>query len=135
MSLKSSIFLTFFNRIFRPIFSHYTKNFMDALIAEFSDMILKKVSFQQELSNLKSFPATYQKSGIIFLTPYETYCSDAIVIMFHLHTVNLSILLCAQKSIWRYFLSFETILKPQISEQFPPFNLQVLFLFYNPDKI
>ena len=73
--------LTFFNRIFRPLFSHYTKNSMDALIAEFSDMILKEVSFQQELSNLKSFSVTYEKSGIIFPTPYEKYCSDDAIVM------------------------------------------------------
>lgn len=73
--------LTFFNRIFRPLFSHYTKNSMDALIAEFTDMILKEVSFQQELSNLKSFSATYEKSGIIFPTPYERYCTDDAIVM------------------------------------------------------
>jgi predicted unusual protein kinase regulating ubiquinone biosynthesis (AarF/ABC1/UbiB family) len=73
--------LTFFNRIFRPLFSHYTKNSMDALIAEFSDMILKEVSFDQELSNLKSFSATYQKSDIIFPKPYESYCSDDAIVM------------------------------------------------------
>jgi len=73
--------LTFFNRIFRPLFSHYTKNSMDALIAEFSDMILKEVSFDQELSNLKSFSATYQKSGIVFPKPYEAYCSDDAIVM------------------------------------------------------
>ena len=73
--------LTFFNRIFRPLFSHYTKNSMDALIAEFSDMILKEVSFEQELSNLKSFSTTYQKSGIVFPKPYEAYCSDDAIVM------------------------------------------------------
>ncbi len=73
--------LTFFNRIFRPLFSHYTKNSMDALIAEFSDMILKEVSFEQELSNLKRFSATYQKSGIVFPKPYEMYCSDDAIVM------------------------------------------------------
>lgn len=73
--------LAFFNRIFRPLFSHYTKNSMDALIAEFSDMILKEVSFQQELSNLKSFSATYKNSGIIFPKPYEDYCSDNAIVM------------------------------------------------------
>ena len=73
--------LTFFNRIFRPLFSHYTKNSMDALIAEFSDMILKEVSFEQELSNLKTFSTTYQKSGIVFPKPYEAYCSDDAIVM------------------------------------------------------
>jgi len=73
--------LGFFNRIFRPLFSHYTKNSMDALIAEFSDMILKEVSFKQELSNLKSFSTTYKNSGIIFPKPYENYCSDDAIVM------------------------------------------------------
>jgi len=73
--------LTFFNHIFRPLFSHYTKNSMDALIAEFSDMILKEVSFEQELSNLKRFSSTYQKSGIVFPKPYEAYCSDDAIVM------------------------------------------------------
>ena len=73
--------LTFFNHIFRPLFSHYTKNSMDALIAEFSDMILKEVSFDQELSNLKSFSETYKNSGIIFPKPYEAYCSDDAIVM------------------------------------------------------
>ncbi len=54
---------------------------MDALIAEFSDMILKEVSFEQELSNLKTFSTTYQKSGIVFPKPYETYCSDDAIVM------------------------------------------------------
>jgi len=73
--------LTFFNRIFQPLFSHYTKNSIDSLIAEFSDMILKEVSFQNELSNLKSFSLVYQKSGVIFPVPYEAYCSDDAIVM------------------------------------------------------
>jgi predicted unusual protein kinase regulating ubiquinone biosynthesis (AarF/ABC1/UbiB family) len=73
--------LTFFNRIFSPLFSHYTKNSIDSLIAEFSDMILKEVSFTHELSNLKSFSATYAESGVIFPLPYEAYCSDDAIVM------------------------------------------------------
>ena len=73
--------LNFFNRLFRPLFSHYTKNSIDSLIAEFSDMILKEVSFANELSNLKSFSMTYQKSGVIFPTPHESYCCDDAIVM------------------------------------------------------
>jgi predicted unusual protein kinase regulating ubiquinone biosynthesis (AarF/ABC1/UbiB family) len=73
--------LTFFNRIFSPLFSHYTKNSIDSLIAEFSDMILKEVSFTHELSNLKSFSMTYQKSGVIFPRPHEAYCCDDAIVM------------------------------------------------------
>ena len=73
--------LTFFNRVFRPLYSHYTKNYIASLIAEFSDMILKEVSFQNELSNLKSFSMVYEKSGVVFPVPYETYCCDDAIVM------------------------------------------------------
>ena len=73
--------LNFFNRLFRPLFSSYTKNSIDSLVAEFSDMILKEVSFQNELANLKSFSMVYQHSGVIFPTPYERYCSDDAIVM------------------------------------------------------
>ena len=73
--------LSFFNRLFRPLFSHYTKNSIDSLIAEFSDMILKEVSFRNELSNLKSFSLVYEKSGVIFPKPYEAYCGDDAIVM------------------------------------------------------
>ncbi len=73
--------LSFFNRLFRPLFSHYTKNSIDSLIAEFSDMILKEVSFTNELSNLKSFSMTYQNSDVIFPTPHESYCCDDAIVM------------------------------------------------------
>jgi len=73
--------LTFFNRLFSPLFSHYTKNSIDSLIAEFSDMILKEVSFTNELSNLKTFSKVYEKSGVIFPVPYEMHCSDDAIVM------------------------------------------------------
>ena len=73
--------LTFFNRIFQPFFSHYTKNSIDTLIAEFSDMILKEVNFRNELANLKSFSLTYENSGVIFPKPYEAFCSDDAIVM------------------------------------------------------
>lgn len=73
--------LTLLNRLFSPLFSHYTKNSIDTLIAEFSDMILKEVSFRNELSNLKSFSSVYHDSGVIFPAPYEVYCSDDAIVM------------------------------------------------------
>ena len=73
--------LTFFNRLFSPLFSHYTKNSIDSLIAEFADMILKEVSFTNELSNLKTFSRVYEKSGVIFPLPYEVHCSDDAIVM------------------------------------------------------
>jgi len=73
--------LGFFNRLFRPLFSSYTKNSIDALISEFGDMIHKEVSLTNELANLKSFAQTYHKSGVIFPKPFEKYCNDDALVM------------------------------------------------------
>ena len=73
--------LNFFNRLFRPLFSTYTRNSVDAVIAEFSDMITKEVSLINELGNLKSFSQTYKDSGVIFPKPFEAYCSDDAIVM------------------------------------------------------
>jgi ubiquinone biosynthesis protein len=36
--------INFFNTIFKPLFSHYTKNSIEAVVSEFSSMILQEVS-------------------------------------------------------------------------------------------
>ena len=75
--------LEFFNRLFRPLFSTYTRNSVDAVIAEFGRMIRQEVDLGTELGNLKSFAATYAESGIRFPRPYERWCSaDALVMSF-----------------------------------------------------
>lgn len=73
--------LNFFNKLFQPLFSSYTKNSIDAVISEFSKMILQEVSFHNELHNLKSFSEVYADSGITFPKPYEAYCSDGAIVM------------------------------------------------------
>jgi len=73
--------LNFFNKLFQPLFSSYTKNSIDAVISEFSKMILQEVSFHNELHNLKSFSEVYANSGITFPKPYEAYCSDGAIVM------------------------------------------------------
>ncbi len=73
--------LNLFNRLFSPLFSIYTKNSVEAVVSEFSDMILKEVSLSNELGNLKSFSKTYTDSGVLFPTPYEEYCSDGAIVM------------------------------------------------------
>lgn len=75
--------LTFFNGMFKPLFSEYTKNSIEAVIAEFTDMIRKEVDLYTEMFNLKKFIQTYPDSGIKFPKPYEKYCcSDAMVMSF-----------------------------------------------------
>ncbi|RUM64357.1 MAG: AarF/ABC1/UbiB kinase family protein [Sulfurospirillum sp.] len=75
--------LRFFNRLFRPLFSYYTKNSVEAVIEEFAAMITQEVDFTKELENLQSFSRTYADSGVIFPKPYVAHCSeDAIVMSF-----------------------------------------------------
>jgi len=73
--------INFFNNLFRPLFSTYTRNSIDAVISEFSKMIEKEVSFVSELHNLKSFSQVYADSGIRFPKPFEEYCSDGAIVM------------------------------------------------------
>lgn len=73
--------INFFNSIFKPFFSFYTKNSIDAVISEFSKMILEEVNFNTELTNLKKFSSTYKDSGIIFPKPYEQFCSNDAIVM------------------------------------------------------
>ncbi len=75
--------LRFFNRLFRPLFSYYTKNSVEAVIEEFAGMIVQEVDFAKELENLQNFSRTYADSGVTFPTPFPDYCSeDAIVMSF-----------------------------------------------------
>ncbi len=69
------------NTLFRPLFSHYTKNSIEAVINEFSITILEEVSLAKELENLKKFSAIYKDSGIRFPLGYPEYSSDDAIVM------------------------------------------------------
>ncbi|CAA6801137.1 MAG: ABC transporter [uncultured Sulfurovum sp.] len=73
--------INFFNNIFQPLFSTYTKNSIDAVVNEFSKMILQEVSFNHELQNLKTFSEVYKESNIRFPKPYEAFCSNEALVM------------------------------------------------------
>ena len=73
--------INFFNIIFNPLFSHYTKNSIEAVIKEFSSMILQEVSLNHELANLQKFSFTYKDSGIKFPKAYHDICSDDALVM------------------------------------------------------
>ncbi|WP_228256662.1 ABC1 kinase family protein [Malaciobacter molluscorum] len=73
--------INFFNFIFKPLFSYYTKNSIEAVIKEFSSMIKEEVSLSNELQNLKKFSKTYKNSNIKFPLPYEDLCSDDALVM------------------------------------------------------
>ena len=70
-----------FNKIFQPLFSHYTKNSIEAVVSEFSKMILQEVSLSHELGNLVKFSEVYKESGIRFPKPYVELCSDDAITM------------------------------------------------------
>ena len=69
------------NSLFRPLFSHYTKNSIEAVIEEFSNMILQEISFNKELENLEKFSKVYKDSGILFPKAYKEYCNDEVIVM------------------------------------------------------
>lgn len=71
----------FFNGLFKPLFSTYTKNSIDAVISEFAKMILQEVSFRNELENLQEFSKVYAKSGIRFPKAYASLCSETAMVM------------------------------------------------------
>lgn len=72
-----------FNAIFRPLFSHYTKNSIEAVIGEFAKMIIQEVSLTHELNNLVKFSSVYKDSDILFPKPFvELSCDDALVMSF-----------------------------------------------------
>ena len=73
--------ITFLNKIFRPLFSHYTKNSIEAVIVEFSKMIKEEISLTNELNNLTKFSTIYKESDIKFPIPYSQYCCDEAIVM------------------------------------------------------
>ena len=75
--------INFFNTIFKPLFSHYTKNSIEAVVSEFSSMILQEVSLNHELGNLQKFSNMYKDSGVKFPKAYASIsCDDALVMSY-----------------------------------------------------
>ena len=73
--------INFFNTIFKPLFSHYTKNSIEAVVSEFSSMILQEVSLNNELSNLQKFSHMYKDSRVKFPKAYASISSDDALVM------------------------------------------------------
>jgi ubiquinone biosynthesis protein len=73
--------IKFYNKLFKPLFSHYTKHSIEAVVSEFSKMIVQEINFTQELHNLKKFSDMYKESGVLFPKPYELYCSNEVLVM------------------------------------------------------
>ncbi len=75
--------VSFFNRIFRPLFSHTTRHSVESVISEFAVMIVQECSMHQERANLEKFSRLYANAGVIFPIPYgQLSCDDALVMSF-----------------------------------------------------
>ncbi|MEA2048915.1 MAG: AarF/ABC1/UbiB kinase family protein, partial [Campylobacterota bacterium] len=80
--VKADIYIVmFFNSLFKPLFSHHTKHSIEAVISEFSDMIRKEVSLNQERANLIKFSETYEDMDVSFPKPYAQFSSDDALVM------------------------------------------------------
>jgi ubiquinone biosynthesis protein len=73
--------ISFFSTMFKPLFAFYTKNSIDAVISEFSKMIVQEVNFSRELANLEKFSKVYENSGMKFPIPYNEFCSISAIVM------------------------------------------------------
>ncbi len=98
--------ISFFNFIFKPLFSHHTKNSIEAVIIEFSKMIKQEVSLINELRNLQKFSKVYEHSGIRFPVPYPTYCTDEAIVMSYLDGFRFD----DKESIFKHNIDFRKII-------------------------
>lgn len=95
-----------FNTLFKPLFSHYTKNSIEAVVSEFSKMIKEEVSLTHELKNLVKFSAVYKSSGIKFPVPHDALCSDDALVMSYEEGFRFD----DKESIFKYKIDFKNII-------------------------
>lgn len=75
--------LKFFLKVFQPLFTSHTRNSLQAVLNEFSAMLVKEVDMAMELDNLRKFKETYESETISMPEYYPQYCShDALVMSF-----------------------------------------------------
>lgn len=70
-----------FLRVFQPFFSRYTKNSLEAVIAEFSAMILKEADLSIECGHLRKFREMYRDSGVVMPEPYPELSNADVLVM------------------------------------------------------
>lgn len=101
------LIITAFNAIFKPLFSQYTKNSIEAVIKEFSKMILQEIDFLHELRNLEKFREVYKDLEIRFPTPYKLYSSKEALVMSFEEGFRFD----DKKSLIKYNIDFKDIIK------------------------
>ncbi|KHK03180.1 ABC1 kinase family protein [Desulfovibrio sp. TomC] len=67
--------------VFTPFFSNATKNSVEAVLAEFSAMIVKEADLSVELANLRKFAETYSHSPVRFPVPIPQYSNVNVLVM------------------------------------------------------
>ncbi len=75
--------------VLRPFLSNQTRNSIDAVISEFSAMIVREADLQIELENLKKFRKDYHCEGIAFPDFYEEYSNSHVLVMTFVHGVRI----------------------------------------------
>ncbi len=103
--------LNFFNTIFKPLFSYYTKNSIDAVINEFSSMIKDETNLTIELENLKKFSKVYENSGVLFPKPYEELCSSSAIVMSFMEGFRFD----DKNSLQKYNIDFKQIISKLVN--------------------
>ncbi len=98
--------ISFFNIIFRPLFSKHTKNSIEAVIGEFSKMILQEVSLKHEVENLIEFSEVYKDFGIIFPKPYLEHCNDETIVMSYIDGFRFD----DKENIFKYNIDFKELI-------------------------
>ncbi len=72
-----------FLKVCRPFFSRYTKHSLEAVISEFSSMIVKEVDMSVELDNLEKFKKFYGEQEVFFPETYPNFSGrDALVMSY-----------------------------------------------------
>ncbi|MBB5020708.1 ABC1 kinase family protein [Desulfurispira natronophila] len=75
--------LEFFHRLFRPLFSTYTRNSIESVLQAFAQMILQEVDMAKEREHLEKFQTTYAYTNIRFPSVYANISSpDALVMSY-----------------------------------------------------
>lgn len=103
--------ITFFNKLFSPLFSFYTKNSIDNVISEFSTMIKQEINLTTELHNLQKFSNVYKNANIIFPKPYIELSSDDALVMSYEEGFRFD----DKKNIFKHKIDFNTIISNLVS--------------------
>jgi predicted unusual protein kinase regulating ubiquinone biosynthesis (AarF/ABC1/UbiB family) len=103
--------INFFKILLQPLFSKSTKNSIETVITEFSDMIKEEVNLNIEVNNLLKFREIYRDEKIIFPTPYLEYCSQSAIVMSYEEGFRFD----DKENIFKYKIDFNQIISKLVN--------------------